>query len=138
MTGNTAEKKSFFSSWLWMIILTIPLYFLLRWFIKWMLLPNYKRISSVEIETPRSMIDYTTLQEDDLTKIKGIGVKMDQALRSAGIRTFRRLAVAEDSELERILKAANATIVDPSTWQEQARLAAQGAWEELEAFQREI
>lgn len=138
MTGNTAEKKGFFSSWLWMIILTIPLYFLLRWFIKWMLLPNYKRISSVEIETPRSMIDYTTLQEDDLTKIKGIGVKMDQALRSAGIRTFRRLAVAEDSELERILKAAKATIVDPSTWQEQARLAAQGAWEELEAFQREI
>ncbi|MFO8037454.1 MAG: hypothetical protein R6U57_12590 [Anaerolineales bacterium] len=138
MTGNAAEKKGFFSGLLWIVLLTVPLYFLLRWFIKWMLLPSYKRISSVEIETPRSMIDYKALQEDDLTKIKGVGAKMNQALRAAGIRTYRRLAVAEDSELKRILKAANATIVDPSTWQEQARLAAQGAWEELEAFQREI
>jgi hypothetical protein len=138
MSGNAAEKKRFNSGWLWVILLTIPLYFLLRWFIEWMLLPSYKRISSVEIEAPRSKIDYPTVQEDDLTKIKGIGPKMEQALGAAGIRTYFRLAMAEDSELKHILKAANATIVDPSTWQEQARLAAQGDWDELEAFQREI
>ncbi len=138
MTGNAAEKRNMLSGWLWMLLLTISLYFLLRWLIKWMQLPSYKRISSVEIQTPRDTIDYASLPEDDLTKIKGIGAKMDQALRSAGIRTYRQLALAEDSELERILKAANATIVDPSTWQEQASLAARGAWEELETFQREI
>lgn len=103
-----------------------------------MLLPSYERISSIEIETPRVRTEYKTLPEDDLTKIKGIGPKMDRALRSAGIRTFHELAVVQEGKLESILEAANARIVDPSTWKEQARLAVRGEWEELEAFQNQL
>ena len=138
MTGKAAEDKEKSLGWLWLFLLTIPLYFLLRWFIKWMLLPNYERISSIEIETPRVRTEYKTIPEDDLTKIKGIGPKMDQALRSAGIRSFQELAVVQEGKLESILEAANARIVDPSTWKEQARLAVRGAWEELEAFQNQL
>lgn len=138
MSNNAAGGRRGFSRWLWLALISIPLFFLFRWLFWWLLCPSHERISAVEIETPREVPGGKPVVEDDLTRIKGIGPKMSQALRTSGIRNFRQLALARDAELESILREAQAPFVNASGWQEQAKLAAQGAWEELEALQKEL
>lgn len=78
---------------------------------------------------------------DDLRRIEGIGPKISRVLQAAGITTFGRLAEAEVDEIERILEAEDprlGRLADPSTWPEQARLAADGDWEGLAALQAQL
>ena len=56
-------------------------------------------------------------------------------LQAAGIATFTQLAAADLSRLEKILQDAGLThLANPGTWAEQARLAAEGKWEEFKAL----
>jgi predicted flap endonuclease-1-like 5' DNA nuclease len=80
-------------------------------------------------------------EPDDLTHIEGIGPKISQVLQDAGILTFGRLAQSRPDELERILREEDerlARLADPTTWPEQATLAAAGAWEALQDLQEEL
>lgn len=138
MTGKAADEKKRIPGWLWWILLSIPLFLVFRWLFWWLLCPSYERMSSVEIDAPRSTTQVKTLVEDDLTKIKGIGPKVSRALKAAGIRNFHQLAQAEEQRLKTILKEANASIVNPSSWATQAQLAARGEWGELEELQGKI
>lgn len=73
---------------------------------------------------------------DDLQRIEGIGPKINRVLREAGITTFGALAQKSADELRAILTAGGMTgINDPTTWPEQAGLAARGEWEALEELQ---
>ena len=73
---------------------------------------------------------------DDLKRIEGIGPKISGLLQAAGIRTFAQLAETDVSRLKQILEEADITaLADPTTWPEQARLAAAGDWEGLTALQ---
>ena len=81
----------------------------------------------------------TTLVADDLTRIEGIGPKISGLLQGAGISTFEELAGTAVDRLEQILADANlAGLANPSTWPEQAGLAARGDWQRLEALQDEL
>jgi len=75
---------------------------------------------------------------DNLTLIEGIGPKIQGLLQDVGITTFAQLADADVDHLVELLKGAGLHMVDPETWKEQARLAAGGKWEELEALQKEL
>jgi predicted flap endonuclease-1-like 5' DNA nuclease len=75
---------------------------------------------------------------DELRRIEGIGPKIAALLQDQGIRTFALLAGTERGRLRQILREAGLPFVDPETWPEQAALAAQGKWEELEALQGEL
>jgi predicted flap endonuclease-1-like 5' DNA nuclease len=72
---------------------------------------------------------------DDLTRIKGIGPKTAKAFQKAGISSYRQLAETSIQEISAMLEGANYRLLDPSTWIEQARLAANGQWEELARLQ---
>jgi ribosomal protein S1/predicted flap endonuclease-1-like 5' DNA nuclease len=74
---------------------------------------------------------------DDLKKIEGIGPKLAEILTGAGIRTYAELALAKEEELRAILESAGSRykMFDPTTWPEQAGLAAEGKWDELKALQ---
>ncbi len=65
--------------------------------------------------------------DEELERIEGIGPKMADALRAAGIRTFAELADADDDTKRRAVNAAGMTFA-PSlvTWSRQARLLADG------------
>lgn len=138
MSDRAAEKDRTIPVWLWVLLISMPVFLLLRWLFWWLLCPSYERMSSVEIDRARGLTGERPEPEDDLTRIKGIGPKVSQALQSAGITTFRQLAATEESKLKSILKEANARILDPGTWREQARLAFQGDWQALEEMQHEI
>ena len=67
-----------------------------------------------------------TTEPDDLTRIEGIGPKVQACLRSAGITTFAGLAAKTSTQLKGILRQAGVYMANPQTWPEQAKLAARG------------
>jgi large subunit ribosomal protein L21 len=73
-----------------------------------------------------------------LERIEGIGPKVASLLNAAGIRTFAQLAETEVERLNELLQANRLNFINPSTWPEQARLAAVGRWQDLEALQNEL
>ncbi len=73
---------------------------------------------------------------DDLKVIEGIGPKISSLLQAAGIMTFAQLAATDVSRLKEIIAEAGlSALADPTTWPDQASLAAAGKWDELEALQ---
>lgn len=75
---------------------------------------------------------------DDLKRIEGIGPKISSLLQDAGIATFAQLAAASVEQLREVLAAANLRIADPTTWPEQAALAAAGDLDGLASLQSEL
>jgi len=76
--------------------------------------------------------------QDDFSHLDGVGPKISATLRSAGVKTFAKLAAKEVDDIKEILVAENPSLLrlsDPSTWPEQAGMAAEGRWENLKAFQ---
>jgi hypothetical protein len=76
-------------------------------------------------------------QPDNLKQIEGIGPKISQLLQDNGILTFAQLAETNPDRLWAILHEAGPRfqLASPESWPEQARLAADGAWDELRALQ---
>ncbi len=77
------------------------------------------------------------LENDDLKIIEGIGPKIEILLKGAGIKTWQDLAKTKVETLKNILKEGGDRFAfhEPTTWPEQASLAASGNWQELEDFQ---
>ncbi len=85
--------------------------------------------------------DYAgVFQNDNLQIVEGIGAKIEQVLKSAGITTWAQLAAAKPSDLSKILEDAgpNYRIHDPTTWPQQAKLANENKWQELVNFQKTL
>ena len=75
-------------------------------------------------------------QPDDLKRIEGIGPKISGLLGDAGISAFSQLASMEASRIKEILSERGLrSPADPTTWPEQAALATEGKWDELETLQ---
>jgi len=77
---------------------------------------------------------------EDLKKIEGIGPKVEEALHEYGVNTYADLAKESAENIKTILIAAdgNFSAQDPTTWPEQAALAAAGKWDELKEWQDKL
>ena len=77
------------------------------------------------------------IKQDDLKLVEGIGPKIEGLLNEGGITTWAELADAPTDKVQAILDEAGPRyrMHDPATWAKQARLAADGKWEELESLQ---
>ncbi len=77
---------------------------------------------------------------NDLTKIEGIGPKIAEHLNKAGISSFAQLAAADIKSIKTILTAAGPRYArrNPSTWAQQAKLAATGKWDRLKTLQSKL
>ncbi|GGD48880.1 hypothetical protein GCM10011514_11260 [Emticicia aquatilis] len=86
---------------------------------------------TVEREVSRN-----TPKADELEIIEGIGPKIAMLLYDSGIFTFRDLAITPVYKIQEILDQAGPQFArhDPSTWTQQAKLAAEGRWNDLEAL----
>jgi len=103
-----------------------------------------ERISSlqpprVDVEKAKS-IGLRLKSNDDFEIIEGIGPIISILLNQNGIKTFYDLSKAHISELEAILLEAgpNFRMTDPSSWPEQASLAAHNSWNALMAYQGQL
>jgi len=74
---------------------------------------------------------------DDLTKIEGVGPKAAEAMVAAGIDSYANVAKADADKIKEILTEASSNMahLDPTSWPKQAKLAADGKWDELQEWQ---
>jgi predicted flap endonuclease-1-like 5' DNA nuclease len=95
-----------------------------------------------EVQALKSRLEVATAPEtepDNLKRIEGIGPRISQLLQEAGILTFAQLAATEIDHLRQIVASAGlSALADPSTWPQQASLAAQENWTALQALQDEL
>ena len=95
-----------------------------------------------EVATPELAFSEVKVSEevrlDDLKVIEGIGPKIAAVLAEAGIVTFSQLAGTSIERLHQILDRPNLSLADPTTWGEQARLAAVGDWDALKNLQDQL
>lgn len=77
---------------------------------------------------------------DDLKIIEGIGPKIAELLNADGIVTFRDLSKTGVDKLKQILDNAGSRyrMHDPTTWPQQAELAADGKMDELKELQNNL
>lgn len=76
----------------------------------------------------------TPAKPDDLTILEGIGPKVNKLLQSQGITTFAQLAEANTDRLKTILDQNSLQFMDPTSWPQQAKLAAEGKMDELQSL----
>jgi len=79
-------------------------------------------------------------KHDNLKLVEGIGSKIEELLNKEGIVTFRHLSETSFERLTDILRAAGTRFQmhDPESWPQQAKLAADGKWDELKTWQDEM
>lgn len=78
-----------------------------------------------------------TGKADDLKKIEGVGPKASEAMVNAGLDTFAKVAKAKPEAISEILTEASSRLAHlvTDTWPKQAKLAADGKWDELKELQ---
>jgi len=91
------------------------------------------------VVAPASFSGKDTNYKDDLTKIEGIGPKIQDLLYSDGVTNFYLLSSCTTERLHKILVDAGPAFLTHKdktyNWPAQALLADQGHWAELERWQ---
>lgn len=111
--------------------------------------PVVKAVEPVKAAAPAvSLIDlaaakaagFTIKNANDLTIVEGIGPKINELFHNAGIKTFAQLATASVPQMRKILDDGGSRfrIANPSSWAQQAALAAANKWTELKKLQDEL
>lgn len=95
------------------------------------------KTSEDRINLERSRVISTNIK-DDLTKVEGIGPKIQTLLETVGINTYGDLAQADVEKLRKIMETNNLRIADPTTWPKQGQLLAEGKLDELRQFQETL
>ncbi|MDH7913526.1 50S ribosomal protein L21 [Winogradskyella sp. SYSU M77433] len=93
-----------------------------------------------EKAAPKAAAKKATGKADDLKKIEGAGPKAAEALVNAGYETFAKVAKATPEELSNVLSEASSRLahIVTDTWPKQAKLAADGKWDELKELQDKL
>jgi len=86
---------------------------------------------------PKATTKKASAKADDLKKIEGIGPKIAETLVAAGISTYADLSKTKPAKISEIIEGVRGNHV-PDTWPEQAKLAADGKWDELKALQDKL
>ncbi|MBF8149240.1 50S ribosomal protein L21 [Winogradskyella sp. F6397] len=96
-----------------------------------------KEAKKAEAKTAAPKAKKATGKADDLKKIEGAGPKAAEALVNAGFETFEKVANAKAEELSNVLSEASSRLahIVTETWPKQAKLAAEGKWDELKELQ---
>ena len=83
---------------------------------------------------------FTIKNANDLTIVEGIGPKINELFHNAGIKTFAQLAAATVPQMRKILDDGGSRfrIANPSTWAQQAALAAENKWTALKTLQDKL
>ncbi|MCL4127917.1 UNVERIFIED_CONTAM: hypothetical protein GTU68_011363 [Idotea baltica] len=96
--------------------------------------------AKVEEKAPKKAVSKKSAKGDDLKKIEGVGPKIAELLSNGGFDTFAKLSAANVEDLQNILSEAGSRYAahNPTTWPQQAELAAADKWEELKELQDKL
>ncbi len=102
------------------------------------------RDNTGDFETPSKVetliakkLGFTKAKPGDLKVIEGIGPKIEELLKAAGINNWADLAATAANRIKKILEDAGDRyrLADPTTWPEQAGMADRKEWAKLKAYQ---
>ena len=99
--------------------------------------PKKKAAVAKKAEAPKKTATKSTAKPDDLKKIEGIGPKIASTLVEAGVVSFEDLSKKKPAEISEIIAGVRGNHVT-DTWPKQAKLAAQGKWDELKEWQDKL
>ena len=101
--------------------------------------PASKALTVIDIAAAKAA-GFTLKNANDLTIVEGIGPKINELFHSNGIKTFAELANTTEAQMRTILDAGGSRfrIANPSTWAQQAALAAENKWAELKKLQDKL
>ena len=90
-----------------------------------------------EIKNKKKTVSKIRQKPEDLIIIEGIGPKIEKLLKADGINTWEDLSKTDVERLTSILNKAGDrfSFHNPKTWPQQAELAFQSRWDDLEEFQ---
>jgi predicted flap endonuclease-1-like 5' DNA nuclease len=80
------------------------------------------------------------ITKDDLTKVEGIGKKIEALLYKNKIYSYKQLSKTTVKNLKEILESGGTrySMHNPLSWPKQAKLAAEAKWEDLELLQKHL
>jgi large subunit ribosomal protein L17 len=96
--------------------------------------------TATEVKAEEAVAEEVVAEEakaDDLTKVEGIGPKIAETLSAAGISTFAELAASTPEKIAEIITDVKGGHT-PESWPAQAKMAAEGQWDELKKWQDEM
>lgn len=93
--------------------------------------------TEAKAEVKKAAPKKSAAKADDLKKVEGIGPKIAETLAAAGIATFADLAKSTPEAIAEIISGVRGNHVT-DTWPAQAKLAAEGKWDELKKWQDEL
>lgn len=119
----------------WEVIVMLLIAFLLGWFFRWLWDRSENPVIIVQ-EDPRPE-KYRKFTEESLQVVEGIGPKIEELLKNNGVMNWHMLAASTTESLKAILQKGGERFQmhDPSSWPDQAALAIEGKWAELEEYQ---
>ena len=103
--------------------------------------PEVKKAAPIKEEAPKKKAaPKKEAKADDLKKVEGIGPKIAGIFVDAGIDTFAKLAKTKVEKLQEILAEAGPRYAskNPGSWPKQAKMAAEGKWDELNEWQDNV
>ncbi len=136
MVIRAGKRTKYIPTLFWLLIFGIPIVIFIKWFFWWYFYPGYERKQFPEIDAPRGVPKETPEVRDDFRKLKGIGPKTADTLKSAGILTFEQIGLMKTETFMEMLSDLGLPTRNAAFWQDQARLAAAGDWKELEKLQK--
>ncbi|MCF8236768.1 MAG: 50S ribosomal protein L27 [Saprospiraceae bacterium] len=77
------------------------------------------------------------IKPDDLKIVEGVGPKIEELLKAAGISTLEIMGDTTTDRIKEVLSEAGSRyqMHDPTTWPAQAKIAAAGDWDALKEYQ---
>ncbi|GGH36267.1 50S ribosomal protein L21 [Mangrovimonas yunxiaonensis] len=99
-----------------------------------------KKAAPAKKETKKAAPKKAAAKADDLKKIEGVGPKAMEAFVNAGLDTFEKIAATKPEKLSEVLSEASSRLAHlvTDTWPKQAKLAADGKWDELKELQDKL
>lgn len=99
-----------------------------------------KEKNAVKKKSTKPKTKPVVVVKDDLTKVEGIGKKIESLLYKNKIHSYKQLSKAPAKKLKEILEAGGSkfSVHNPGTWPKQAKLAAEAKWEDLALLQQHL
>lgn len=125
----------------WEIIVMLTVSFLLGWFFRYLWSRTDAEQQIVYVPQAPAVPDrperYRKYSENDLQIVEGIGPKIEELLKTNGVYSWEDLARSSIESLRAILQKGGERFQmhDPSSWADQAALAVEGKWADLEEYQ---
>ncbi len=104
---------------------------------------NNSKLSSVKIPFNADLAKSVfgkKIRENDLTVVEGIGPKISELFNNNGVNTWLSLAQCSVSKCQEILNSGGKRfeIHKPGSWPDQAKMAADGNWQQLKDWQDKL